>query len=288
VRVFLFPGQGSQQVGMGKGLFDEVPEYRELEPRVDELLGYSMRQLCLEDPRRQLFETSFTQPALYVVNALHYYKALSEGSKPDAVAGHSLGEYNALLAAGAFDFIAGLELVKKRAEFMSRARNGGMMAVGGIDVLKVVSVLREKGLSSIDIANYNSPSQTILSGPTADLERAVPLIETAGASLCMLLPVSGAFHSRYMASAAEDFDRVLSSVTFRPLQMNVVANVTGRPYTSGEPSATIRYFLAKQLVESVKWVHTIRWLVGQGATEFKEIGPGAVLTRLMDQMKQAA
>src|SRR5690348_12908296 len=125
---FMFPGQGSQKRGMGQGLFDEVREYAAVERDVDAILGYSMRKLCLEDPDNRLKETQFTQPSLYVANALHYYKAMAEGARPAYVAGHSLGEYNALLAAGAFDFLTGLRLVQKRGELMSQAKNGGMGA----------------------------------------------------------------------------------------------------------------------------------------------------------------
>src|SRR5207244_4392938 len=128
----VFPGQGSQKRGMGQGLFDEVPEYAAFEKDVDAILGYSMRKLCLEDAENRVKETQFTQPSLYVVNALHYYKAAAEGTRPDYLAGHSLGEYNALLAAGVFDFLTGLRLVKKRGELMSRAKNGGMGAVIGL------------------------------------------------------------------------------------------------------------------------------------------------------------
>jgi malonyl CoA-acyl carrier protein transacylase len=129
---FVFPGQGSQKKGMGQGLFDEVREYGAVEKEVDSILGYSMRKLCLEDTDNRLKETQYTQPSLYVVNALHYYKAISQGVLPTYVAGHSLGEYNALLAAGVFDFLTGLRLVKKRGELMSQAKNGGMGAVIGL------------------------------------------------------------------------------------------------------------------------------------------------------------
>jgi malonyl CoA-acyl carrier protein transacylase len=286
MQVFLFPGQGSQQRGMGGGLFDEVREYVELEPQVDALLGYSLRTLCLEDPDKRLTNTQFTQPALYVVNALHYYKALADGMKPSAVAGHSLGEYSALLAAGAFDFLTGLRLVQKRGELMARARNGSMTAIVGIDALKIASALREHALTSIDIANYNAPLQTVISGPVDDLKRAAPRLEAAGASMCAPLPVSAAFHSRYMESAAKEFEEFLRGFDFRQLQLRVVANVTGRPYTGGDPNATVRYFLVKQMSESVKWTHGIRFLLDEGATDFKEIGPGTVLTRLIGQIKQ--
>src|SRR5262245_38807502 len=131
---FVFPGQGSQKRGMGQGLFDESRQYAEVEKDVDTILGYSLRKLCLEDADNRLKETQFTQPCLYVVNALHYYKAVDQGARPAYLAGHSLGEYNALLAAGVFDFLTGLRLVQKRGELMSRAKNGGMAAVVGLEI----------------------------------------------------------------------------------------------------------------------------------------------------------
>lgn len=284
--VFLFPGQGSQQLGMGGALFDEVREYAELESQVDALLGYSLRTLCLEDPDKQLVKTQFTQPALYVVNALHYYKALAGGMKPGAVAGHSLGEYNALLAAGAFDFLTGLRLVQKRGELMAHARNGSMTAIVGIDALKIASELHEQTLTSIDIANYNAPLQTVISGPVEDLARAASRLEAAGASMCAPLPVSAAFHSRYMESAAKEFDEFLRGFDFQLPQLKVIANVTGRPYPTGQPSAVIRHFLVKQMSASVKWTHSMRYLLDEDATDFEEIGPGATLTRLIGQIRQ--
>src|SRR5437764_5403869 len=138
---FVSPGQGSQKRGMGQNLFDEVPEYAAVENDVDAMLGYSMRKLCLEDPDNRLKETQFTQPSLYVVNALHHYKAVGQGTRPDYVAGHSLGEYNALLAAGVFDFLTGLRLVRKRGELMSQARNGGMGAVIGLSADALADVI---------------------------------------------------------------------------------------------------------------------------------------------------
>ncbi|HEU4888434.1 MAG TPA: acyltransferase domain-containing protein, partial [Thermoanaerobaculia bacterium] len=166
---------------MGEGLFDEVREYAALEKDVDAIVGYSMRKLCLEDPDNRLKETQFTQPALYVVNALHYYKAVADGTQPSYVAGHSLGEYNALLAAGVFDFLTGLRLVKKRGELMSQAKNGGMGAVIGLSASTIAKVIRENGLASLDVANFNTPSQTVVSGPVEDIKRAGPFFENGGA-----------------------------------------------------------------------------------------------------------
>src|SRR5215510_14092967 len=176
----LFPGQGSQRRGMGQGLFDEVREYAAVERDVDTILGYSLRKLCLEDPDTRLKETQFTQPSLYVVNALHYYKAVSEGIRPAFLAGHSLGEYNGLLAAGVFDFLTGLRLVKKRGELMSQARNGAMAAVIGLSADAIAKLIRENGLASIDVANFNSPSQIVLSGPVEDIKRVGPIFEKGG------------------------------------------------------------------------------------------------------------
>src|SRR5260221_5116349 len=169
---FVFPGQGSQKRGMGQGLFDEVREYAAVEKDVDAILGYSLRKLCLEDAESRLKETQFTQPSLYVVNALHYYKAAGQGTHPAYLAGHSLGEYNALLAAGVFDFLTGLRLVKKRGELMSQAENGGMGAVIGLGASTIAKVIEENGLASLDVANFNTPSQTVVSGPVEDIRRA--------------------------------------------------------------------------------------------------------------------
>src|ERR1041385_7233646 len=164
---YMFPGQGSQKRGMGQALFDEVPEYAAVERDVDAIVGYSMRKLCLEDAENRLKETQFTQPSLYVVNALHYYKAIGQGPRPAYAAGHSLGEYNALLAAGAFDFLTGLKLVKKRGELMARAQAGGMAAIVGLDAHEIEGILRSKGLGDLDVANYNTPKQTVVSGPSS-------------------------------------------------------------------------------------------------------------------------
>src|SRR5215831_17531652 len=148
---FIFPGQGSQKRGMGQGLFDEVGEYAAVEKDVDTILGYSLRKLCLEDADNRLKETEFTQPCLYVVNALHYYKAVNQGARPAYLAGHSLGEYNALLAAGVFDLLTGLRLVKKRGELMSQAKNGGMGAVIGLNADAIARLIKENGLARIDV-----------------------------------------------------------------------------------------------------------------------------------------
>jgi malonyl CoA-acyl carrier protein transacylase len=271
---------------MGQGLFDEVREYGAVEKEVDSILGYSMRKLCLEDTDNRLKETQYTQPSLYVVNALHYYKAISQGVLPTYVAGHSLGEYNALLAAGVFDFLTGLRLVKKRGELMSQAKNGGMGAVIGLGATMIAKVIKESGLMSLDVANFNSPSQTVVSGPVEDIKRAGPFFEKAGARMYMPLQVSAAFHSRYVADAARAFADFLLPMTFAAPKIPIIANVTAQPYTADNVSESVKSLLVKQITSSVQWTQSIRFLVSQGVTEFKEIGPGNVLTRLVQQIQQ--
>ncbi len=283
---YMFPGQGSQKKGMGQGLFDEVREYAEVEKDVDAILGYSMRQLCLEDPDRRLTQTQFTQPSLYVVNALHYYKAARQGTRPAWVAGHSLGEYNALLAAGAFDFLTGLRLVKKRGELMSQAKNGGMGAVIGLSAATVTKLIEDNGLSNLDVANFNSPSQTVVSGPVDDIKRAGPFFEKAGAQMYIPLQVSAAFHSRYMADASKAFAEFLEPMSFTAPRIPVIANATARPYPADNGSASVKSLLVKQITQPVQWTQSVRFLIGQGATEFSEMGPGNVLTRLVQQIQQ--
>lgn len=283
---FLFPGQGSQRRGMGQGLFDEVREYAEVEKDVDTILGYSLRKLCLEDSANRLKETQFTQPSLYVVNALHYYKAVSEGIRPSFLAGHSLGEYNALLAAGVFDFLTGVRLVKKRGELMSQAKNGAMAAVIGLGAGIIAKVIKDNGLASIDVANFNSPSQTVISGPVDDIRRAGPFFEKGGARMYMPLQVSAAFHSRYMRDAAKAFADFLGLLSFSSPRLPVVANVTSQPYPTDNPTESVKSLLVDQITTSVQWTRSIRFLISQGVTEFREVGPGNVLTKSVQQIQQ--
>jgi malonyl CoA-acyl carrier protein transacylase len=284
---FLFPGQGSQKRGMGQGLFDEVREYAAVEKDVDALLGYSLRRLCLEDADNRLKETQFTQPSLFVVNALHYYKVLGDGARPAYLAGHSLGEYNALLAAGVFDFMTGLRLVKKRGELMSQARNGGMGAVIGLSPVMIAKVIQDNGLKSIDVANFNTPSQTVVSGPAGDIKTAGPLFEKGGAQMYIPLQVSAAFHSRYMAESAKAFADFLAPLSFAAPRTPVVANVTAQPYPADNASESVKSMLVNQITHPVQWSQSIRFLIDQGVTQFSEVGPGNVLTRMVLQIQQA-
>jgi malonyl CoA-acyl carrier protein transacylase len=283
---FVFPGQGSQKRGMGQGLFDEVREYTAVEKDVDALVGYSMRKLCLEDPDNRLKETQFTQPSLYVVNALHYYKAIGEGKKADYLAGHSLGEYNALLAAGVFDFLTGLRLVKKRGELMSQAKNGGMGAVIGLSAAAIAQAIKDNGLTALDVANFNTPTQTVVSGPVDDIKRAGPFFEKAGAQMYIPLPVSAAFHSRYMADAGKAFADFLAPMSFNAPAIPVIANTTAQPYPAAGGSDSVQSLLSQQITHSVQWVQSVRYLLGQGVTQFIEMGPGNVLTRMVHQIQQ--
>jgi len=289
MRVFVFPGQGSQSKGMGQELFDEVTEFRNAEQEIDSILGYSIRELCLDDPRDELNQTQFTQPALFVVNALEYFKRRAAGEKADYLAGHSLGEYNALLAAGAFDFVTGLKLVQKRGALMAQAKDGGMAAIIGLTAEAIRELLQNNPeLSGIDVANYNSPSQTVISGPVAELEKAQEKFKDAGAKLYKILPVSAAFHSRYMQAAADEFGSFLQGFSFAPLQTPVIANITAEPYpqaaSQDEADQAIRDFLVKQIASSVRWTESIRYLKAQGAEEFEEVGPGKVLSKLIKQI----
>ncbi len=284
--VYIFPGQGSQEQGMGQELFDEVTEFTIWEPEIDGLLGYSIRQLCLADPEEQLKQTQYTQPALYVTNALHHLKKRAEGAKPDYMAGHSLGEYNALLAAGAFDFMTGLRLVQKRGDLMAQAQEGSMAAVIGLTPEQIAEALQANGLTGIDMANYNTPSQIVISGPAAEVGQAETVLDQAGARLVIPLPVSAAFHSRLMEPAAKEFTEFLTLFEFKTLEIPVISNVTARPYATENPTETIKTLLIEQITRPVQWTDSIRYLLGQGETEFEEIGPGTVLTGLIRRIRK--
>jgi trans-AT polyketide synthase/acyltransferase/oxidoreductase domain-containing protein len=281
MKAYLFPGQGSQSLGMGANLFKEFPG---LIARADQILGYSIARLCLEDPKQQLNQTQFTQPALFVVNALSYMQKMRDGTKNAAFfAGHSLGEYNALFAAGAFDFETGLKLVQKRSTLMAEAKNGGMAAVIGLDERVVRKVLEDEGLTEIDLANYNGVTQFILSGPQKTIIEAQNAFTDAGAKAYVPLRVSGAFHSRYMEPARREFDRFISDFKFNRLQAPVIANVTGQPYDQDKIANT----LSDQLTHPVRWDLVVRYLLEQGDVDLEEVGPGTILTDLVAKIRQS-
>lgn len=279
MKTFLFPGQGSQARGMGGALFDE---YREWVQKADDILGYSIKELCLEDPQRELSQTQFTQPALYVVNALSYFKKIDEsGQTPDYVAGHSLGEFNALLAAECFDFQTGLTLVRKRGECMGRASEGGMAAILNAGKEEIETILTENGLTRIDLANFNTPSQIVISGPGDEIQSAEKHFKY-GKVRFHRLNTSGAFHSRYMQPAKEEFDAALAKVNFSGCRIPVIANFTARPYQDSE----IADNLSNQLTGAVKWSESIQYLMGLGDMAFEEIGHGRVLTQMVDKIRK--
>lgn len=278
---FVFPGQGSQQRGMGAELFDM---FSELTAKADEVLGYSIKSLCLHDEKQQLHQTQYTQPALYVVNALSYLERISKsGKRPDFVAGHSLGEYNALFAADVFDFETGLRIVMKRGELMGRANGGGMAAVIGMRDEHVAEMLEQNGLLNIDIANYNSPFQVVISGLKSDLDRARAVFE-GRPEVRMVVPLktSGAFHSRYMEPAQKKFEAFLDGFELHDPTIPVISNVSARPYSG----STIKANLVEQISCPVKWTESIRYLMGLGEMVFEEIGTGRVLTGLIERIKK--
>lgn len=273
-KVILFPGQGAQYKGMGKTLFTKYWQETQL---ASDILGYDLEELCIEDPNKQLAKTQFTQPALYVVNHF-FYKDLKPSA--DFLAGHSLGEYNALLAAGAFDFETGLRLVQKRGALMGAASGGGMAAVIGIEADQLRSLLAEGGFDEVDIANYNTPTQLVLAGQQEGMTAVVDFIEQKKIRI-VPLNVSAPFHSRYMRPAAVEFSRFLDQFTFGNLRIPVIANVTAAPYRNGE----IKELLGKQIDHSVMWTDAIRYLMGQGMTMYEEMGRG-VLKRMIDEIMQ--
>jgi malonyl CoA-acyl carrier protein transacylase len=272
---YVFPGQGSQFKGMGADL---LSDFKTLTARASEVLGYSIEELCIRDPKNQISQTQYTQPAIYVISALSYLKHYEETNrKSDFLAGHSLGEYNALFAAGVFDFETGLRLVKKRGELMSQSRSGAMAAVLGLTATDVGNILADNNFDLIDIANFNSPSQIVLSGDSTQIKNASVTFEKHNARY-ITLPVSAAFHSRYMEEAKASFAEFLNGFEFKPAKIPVISNVTARPYLADLE----KKHLCDQITHSVRWTETVEYLIEQGSMEFKELGPGNVLTKLVD------
>ena len=278
--VYVFPGQGSQRKGMGEGLFEK---FADLTDRADEQLGYSIKELCLSNPDGLLNQTQYTQPALYSVNALSYLDARQARgvSKPDYFAGHSLGEYNALFAAGTFDFLTGLKLVQERGRLMATAPKGAMAAVMGLDIANIQTLLKENNYAGVDIANYNSRHQIIISGLHDDINNCESVFVNAGARY-IRLNVSAAFHSRYMQPIRAEFAKFLDKFDLRPLEIEVISNVSARPYSRSH----YKDLLVQQLTQPVKWYETVSWLLTKPEPEIMEIGPSNVLTQLTVNIKK--
>lgn len=283
MKTYMFPGQGSQAKGMGAGLFERFPELCE---RADAVLGYSIRELCLEDPQERLGKTQYTQPALYVVNALSGYARIEDAGRPDFLAGHSLGEFNALLAAGCFDFETGLRLVQKRGELMGQVAGGGMAAVLNASREQIEQILADNGLSNLSLANYNSPSQIVISGLAEEIARARECFKQ-GKIRFYPLNTSGAFHSAYMRESMEAFRAFLQKFEFASPAIPVIANVSARPYQADALLDT----LARQIASTVQWSDSVQYLLALAHArnepiEFVELGPGEVLTRLVEAIRQ--
>ncbi|MEJ1355070.1 MAG: ACP S-malonyltransferase [Candidatus Sedimenticola sp. (ex Thyasira tokunagai)] len=278
MKVTIFPGQGSQHKGMGGEYFDLYPERVAIS---DELLGYSVKDKCLYDREKQLSLTQYTQPLLYIVNSLsHLHHESRHATRANYFVGHSLGEYNALLASDVFDFEVGLKIIKKRGELMAGASGGGMAAVINIEVKKLQGMLIDSKLDSIDIANFNSPQQTVISGPSDDLKLAKQLFKDLGEGMFVDLPASAPFHSRYMQDCATEFSDYLMQFSFRDPKVPVLSNVTAQPHRKEH----FVELLTKQLYSPVRWTDTIINLIRIKANDFTELGPGQVLSKLVRQI----
>ncbi len=290
---FVFPGQGSQIVGMGKDIAELSPAAREVFEQADEVLGYSLSRLCFEGPEADLNDTAFTQPALYVcgIATLRALQAMTPQISPASMAGHSLGELTALAAAGAYSFIDGLQLVRVRGRVMREAGEkspGAMAALLGLDTSSVRDVCAQAAQETdavLVLANDNCPGQTVISGEAAAIDRAIDLAKAAGARRAIRLAVSIAAHSPLMAPAAAEFAEALQRVDFRTPSVPVIANVSVTPLSSSE---AIQHELAMQLTQPVRWTETIEALAAADTHVFVEMGPKDVLTGLIKRIDSGA
>jgi [acyl-carrier-protein] S-malonyltransferase len=283
---FLFPGQNSQRVGMGKALAEAYPSVKErFFDRADEVLGFPISTLCFEGPEDELVKTENQQPAIFLVSCAVDVVLREEGVAPEAVAGHSLGEYSALVSAGVLDFETGLRLTRRRGELMAEvaARTGGIMAaVLGLDPEEVEEACRVASSDGVaEVANYNSPGQTVISGEEEPVRRAMEEAKSRGASRVIQLQVSAPFHCSLMAPLAEAFAPVLDAAEVHDARLPVVANVTAQYERSADE---VKRNLVTQLASSVRWSASVQRLIADGFDSFVEVGPGKVLTGLMKQI----
>lgn len=278
---FIFPGQASQYVGMGREIA-QTPVGEKLFFQADEILGFPLSSLCFEGPAEELTLTYNTQPAIVTVSLIVNSLLAEKGIKPEMVAGHSLGEYSALAAAGSLSFLDAVRLVRTRGQLMhdaTKSVSGGMAAIIGLTPAEVEEICREASAAGIvQAANYNSPVQTAISGDQSGLEKAIELATAKGAKRAMMLPVSAPFHSSLMDPVAGQFRPELEAAAVNDATVGVIANVTAAPETSAEE---IRKNLIAQVNGPVRWTETVEYMIAQGIDTFVEVGPGKVLTGLM-------
>ena len=280
---FIFPGQGSQYVGMGKDLYEGNATAKALFEKADEILGFSISRICFEGPEEELKQTKYTQPAIFIQSIVLFH--LINTKQFDMTAGHSLGEYSALVAAGALTFEDGLKLVQLRGELMQQASTenpGTMAAIVGLDSTVVNQVCLDASAEGlVQIANFNSPGQVVISGSLSGVQKAMELAKARGAKIVKALPVSGAFHSPLMESAQVGLKMAVERTEIRDAAVPVYANVTAQPMRYAED---IRHLLVRQLVSPVRWEESIVNMINDEAASFVEIGPGKVLQGLVKRI----
>lgn len=281
MKAYIFPGQGAQFSGMGKDLYDEYPLARDLFNTANEILGFDITKTMFEGSIEDLKETKVTQPAIYIHSVI---KGKVLGIQPDVVAGHSLGEFSALAAVGAFSFEEGLKLVAKRALAMQAATEkseGTMAAVLGLDDTIVEEVCSE--IQDVVPANYNCPGQLVISGALEGVKQACEILKEKGARRALILPVGGAFHSPLMESAREELAKAIENTTFHNPSCAVYQNV---PTTAVTDAEIIKQNLIAQLTVPVKWTQSVQNMIADGATSFIEVGPGNVLQGLVKKINR--
>lgn len=286
MKAYVFPGQGAQYVGMGKDLYENNPEARAMFEKANDILGFRITDLMFEGTEDDLKQTKVTQPAIFLHSVI-LAKSLGDSFKPDMVAGHSLGEFSALVAAGALSFEEGLRLVSKRAHAMQKAcelQPSTMAAVLALPDEKVEELCGEVD-AIVAPANYNCPGQVVISGTIEGIDAACEKMLAAGAKRAMKLKVGGAFHSPLMQPAQEELAEAINAAEFAVPACPIYQNVDGKPHTD---PAEIKANLIKQLTSPVRWTQDVEAMIKDGATEFVELGPGSVLQGLVKKINRAA
>jgi len=279
MHAYIFPGQGAQFPGMGQDLFEKSDLAKELFKKANEILGFSITDVMFNGTAEDLKQTKVTQPAIFLHSVI-LAKTLGDGFKPDMVAGHSLGEFSALVTNGALNFESALKLVSQRALAMQKAceiEPSTMAAVIGLEDKIVEEVCNQVG-GTVVAANYNCPGQLVISGELKAIDHACEILKESGARMAVVLPVGGAFHSPLMEPAREELAAAIENTTFNKPNCPIYQNVTGKAVNN---AAEIKENLIAQLTSPVRWTQTIQQMIADGATEFTEVGPGKVLQGLM-------